>query len=168
MSHTTVSPSKTVVGIFASDRNAADAMRSLDAAGFDADRVEMTEDDPSLAAEVGGRTYAREGFVAGAIVGLLVVAAFGIWGDLGRDVVGLIVGGVGVVGGMATIGLVVGRTVDRHAPDSSLFARAVRNGGAIGSVRCADDECDFAAQVLDGAGAREVRDEPGESGSKAL
>ncbi|SRR5712692_9287292 len=154
-------PSKTVVGIFGNDRRAAEAMRSLDAAGFDPDRVQMVEGDPSLAAEVGGRTYAREGFIGGLILGLLVVAGFSVWGDLGRDVVGLIVGGVGVVGGMATIGLVVGRTIDRHAPDAGLFARTVRNGGAIVSVRCVADECDFAARVLDGAGAREVRDEPG-------
>jgi hypothetical protein len=154
-------PSKTVVGIFGNDRRAAEAMRSLDAAGFDPDRVQMVEDDPSLAAEVGGRTYAREGFIGGLILGLLVVAGFSVWGDLGRDVVGLIVGGVGVVGGMATIGLVVGRTIDRHAPDAGLFARTVRNGGAIVSVRCVADECDFAARLLDGAGAREVRDEPG-------
>jgi hypothetical protein len=37
----------------------------------------------------------------------------------------------------------------------------VQNGGAIVLVQCADRECDLAAQVLDGAGAREVRDEPG-------
>jgi hypothetical protein len=160
MSQTTM-PSKTVVGIFRNDRAAAEAMRSLDAAGFDADRVHMSEDDPSQAAEIGERTYVLEGFVGGAILGLLWVVAFAIWGDLGRDPVGLIVGGVGVVGGMATIGLVIGRTMARRVPDAPLFARTVRNGGAIVSVRCVADECDFAAQVLDGAGAREVRDEPG-------
>jgi hypothetical protein len=154
-------PSKTVVGIFRDDRAAAEAMRSLDAAGFDADRVQMTEDDPSQAAEIGERTYVLEGFIGGAILGLLWVVAFAIWGDLGRDPVGLVVGGIGVVGGMATIGLVIGRTMARRVPDAPLFARVVRNGGAIVSVRCVDEECDFAAQVLDGAGAREVRDEPG-------
>lgn len=161
MNHAAVKPLKTVVGIFANDRKAADALRSLDAAGFDADRVQMTEDDPSLAAEVGGRTYAREGFIGGLLLGLVVVGGFAAWGDLARDVVGLIVGAVGVVGGMAAIGLVVGRTIGRPAPDAGLFARTIRNGGAIVSIRCAAEECDFAAQVLDGAGAREVRDEPG-------
>jgi len=154
-------PLKTVVGIFGNDRKAAEALRSLDAAGFDAGRVQMTADDPSRAAEVGGKTFVLEGFIGGLLVGVLVVVGFSIWGDLGRDPVGVVVGGVGVVGGMATIGLVIGRAIGRHSPDAHLFERVVRTGGAVVSVQCADEECDLAAQLLDGAGAREVRDEPG-------
>jgi len=154
-------PLKTVVGIFGNDRTAARALRSLDAAGFDAARVQMTADDPSRAAEVGGKTYVLEGFIGGLIVGVLVVVGFAVWGGLGRDPLGVVIGGIGVVGGMATIGLVIGRTMGRHAPDAHLFARVVRTGGAVVSVQCADSECDLAAQLLDGAGAREVRDEPG-------
>jgi hypothetical protein len=75
--------------------------------------------------------------------------------------VGLGIGAIGVVGGMIAIGFVVGRAMGRHAPDAHLFARVVQNGGAIVSVQCADGECDLAAQMLDGAGAREVRDEAG-------
>ena len=171
MSQATISdrvPLKTVVGVFADDRKAAEALRSLDAAGFDADRVQMTGDDPSRAAEIGGKTYVLEGFVGGLLLGILVVAGFTVWGGLARDPVGLIIGSVGVVGGMATIGLVIGRTMGRHAPDAHLFAGVVRNGGAIVSVQCGAEECDFAAQVLDGAGAREVRDESAELGPEAL
>jgi hypothetical protein len=159
VSHTT--PLKTIVGIFPNDRKAAEAMRSLDAAGFNADRVEMTGDDPSRAAEVGGKTYALEGAIAGLLFGIAVVVGFTVWGDLARDPLGLVIGAIGVVGGMATIGLVIGRTMGRHAPDAHLFARVVQSGGAIVSVQCADEECELAAQVLDGAGAREVRDEAG-------
>lgn len=159
LDHTT--PIKTVVGIFRSGRTAVEAMRSLDAAGFDADRVQMTADDPSRAAEVGGKTSALEGGLAGLLAGIVVVAAFAVWGNLGTNPVGLIIGGIGVVGGLIAIGFVIGRTIGRHAPDAHLFARVIRNGGAIVAVRCADEECDVAAQVLDGAGAREVRDEVG-------
>ena len=164
MTQATVSratPPKTIVGIFSSDRKAVEAMRSLDAAGFDADRVQMTGDDPSRAAEAGGKTYALEGGIAGLLAGILLVAGFTVWGDLAMDPVGLVVGGIGVVGGLTAIGFVIGRTTGRHALDAHLFARIVQNGGAIVSVQCADRECDLAAQVLDGAGAREVRDEPG-------
>lgn len=159
ISHTT--PLRTVVGIFSNDRRAAEALRSLDAAGFDADRVQMTGDDPSRAAEIGGKTYALEGLAAGFVAGLALVAALGIWGGLAANPVGLVIGGVGVAGGLAAIGLVVGRAMGRHAPDAHLFAGVVRNGGAVVSVQCADEECDLVAQVLDGAGAQEVRDEPG-------
>jgi hypothetical protein len=152
---------KTVVGIFSSDRKAAEAMRSLDAAGFDADRVQMIADDPSRAAEVGGKTYGFHGGVVGLLAGVVVAAAFAAWGNLATNMVGLIIGGVGVVGGLTAIGFVIGRTLGRHAPDAHLFAGIVGNGGALVSVRCADTECDLAAQVLDGAGAREVRNEKG-------
>ena len=83
-----------------------------------------------------------------------------MWGNLATNPVGLIIGAVGVIGGLTAIGFVIGRAMVRHAPDAHLFAGVVRNG-AIVSVRCADNECDLAAQLLDGAGAREVRDEPG-------
>ena len=159
VSHTT--PLRTVVGIFGNDRAAVRAMRSLDAAGFDADRVQMTSDDPSRAAEVGGKTYALEGGIGGLIAGLAVTIGFSAWGGLAANPVGLVIGAIGVIGGLVAIGFVVGRTMGRHAPDANLFAGVVRNGGAIVAVQCADHECDLVAQVLDGAGAREVRDEPG-------
>jgi hypothetical protein len=148
MAQATVSdttPLTTVVGIFSNDRKAVEAMRSLDAAGFDADRVQLTDVDPSRAAEIGGTTYALEGGLVGLIAGAVIAAGFAAWGDLATDPVGLVIGAIGVVGGMTAIGFVVGR--------------ATR--GAIVSVQCTDDECDLAAQMLDGAGAREVRDEAG-------
>jgi hypothetical protein len=164
MANATVSgttPFKTIVGIFSNDRTAVEAMRSLDAAGFNADRVQMTSDDPSRAAEVGGKTYALEGGIAGALLGLAVVVGFTIWGNLARDPVGLVIGAIGVIGGFVGIGFVIGRTLGRHAPDAHLFARVVEYGGAVVSVQCADEECDLATKVLDGAGAREIRDEAG-------
>lgn len=146
-----------VVGTFRNDRRAAEAMRSLDAAGFDADRVRMTGDDPVAD---GGTIRALAGGILGAIVALAVVAGFTVWGDLATDPLGLVVGAIGVIGGMAAVGSVVGRASGRHAPEADLVARVVQSG-AIVSVRCADDECELAARVLDGSGAREVRDEAG-------
>ncbi|HTJ59769.1 MAG TPA: hypothetical protein VL333_01110 [Candidatus Saccharimonadales bacterium] len=164
MAHAVVSdrtPLKTIVGIFSNDRKAVEAMRSLDAAGFDAGRVQMTGDDPSRAAEAGGKTYALEGGILGLAAGAVVVAGFAAWGNLATNPVGLAIGAVGVIGGMAAIGFVIGRTSGRHSPDAHLFSRVVQNGGAIVSVQCSERECELAAQVLDGAGAREVRDEAG-------
>jgi hypothetical protein len=155
----------TIVGIFPNDRKAVEAMRSLDAAGFDADRVQMVADDPSRAAEIGGKSYAVVGGIGGLAVGLLVTAGFTFWGGLAADPVGLILGSIGVVGGFTAIGFVIGRATGRHSPDAHLFAGIVRHGGALVSVQCEDEECGLVSQVLDGAGAREVRDE---AGPKAL
>src|SRR2546423_8835653 len=110
-------PLRTVVGIFGNDRSAVQAMRSLDAAGFDADRVQMTADDPSRAAEVGGKTYALEGGIAGLVFGAIVTVGFTIWGNLATNPVGLVLGAIGVVGGMTAIGFVIGRTMGRPSPD---------------------------------------------------
>jgi hypothetical protein len=158
---TTATPLHTVVGIFSTDRRAIEAVHSLDAAGFAASRVQMVGDDPSRAAEVGGKTYAPHGFILGALAGVGVVFVFSAMGDLGRDPVGLAIGAVGVVGGLAVIGLVIGRTIGRHAPDAHEFAEAVEHGGAVVSVQCEGEECDRAVRVLDGAGAAAVREEPG-------
>jgi len=79
----------TVVGIFANDRKAVAAMHALDLAGFEAGRVQMVADDPSRAAEVGGNTYAAQGFLVGAIIGIVLVVVLRIWGNLGNDPVGL-------------------------------------------------------------------------------
>src|SRR5438874_12226774 len=116
VSHTT--PLRTIVGIFGNDRTAVQAMRSLDAAGFDADRVQMTADDPSRAAEVGGKTYALEGGIIGLVAGAIVTAGFTMWGNLATNPIGLVLGAIGVVGGMTAIGFVIGRTLGRHAPDA--------------------------------------------------
>ena len=158
---TATTPLHTVVGIYRTDQRAIAAVHSLDAAGFAASRVQMVADDPSRAAEVGGKTYAPHGFVLGALFGVVVVAVFTAMGDLGRDAVGLAIGAIGVVGGLAVIGLVIGRTIGRHAPDSHEFADVVGHGGAVVSVRCSGEECDLAVRVLDDAGATAVRDEAG-------
>ena len=154
-------PLKTVVGIFNNDHKAAEALRSLDAAGFNADRVQMTADDPSRAAEIGGKSYAIPGAFAGLVAGVLIAAAFTVAGNLANNIVGLLIGSVGVIGGLTAIGFVIGRAMGRHSPDAHLLAGAVRSGGAVVSVQCSDEDRDLAARVLDGAGAREVRDEAG-------
>jgi hypothetical protein len=134
-------------------------MYALDRAGFEPGRVEMVADDASRATEIGATTFATVGFIAGALIGIVVVVAVSVWGDLGGDPFGLVLGSLGVVGGFAVIGLVIGRTLGHHAPDAAAFARAIRGGGAVVSVQCAGAERARAIEILNGAGARTVRDE---------
>ncbi|MDQ6858864.1 MAG: hypothetical protein M3Z65_07710, partial [Chloroflexota bacterium] len=107
-------PLKTVVGIFNNDQRAAEALRFLDAAGFNADRVQMTADDPSRAAEIGGKTYAIPGAFAGLVAGFLLAAGFTVAGNLANNIVGLLIGSVGVIGGLTAIGFVIGRAMARN------------------------------------------------------
>jgi hypothetical protein len=149
----------TVVGMFPTDRAGVAAMYALDRAGFEPGRVEMVADDPPRAAEIGATTFATAGLIVSALFGFAVVVAVAVWGDLGRDPFGLVLGSLGVVGGFAVIGLVIGRTLGHDAPDAALFARAIRRGGAVVSVQCIGTQRDLAMEVLSGAGARAVRDE---------
>jgi len=152
-------PLHTVVGIFPNEGEAVAAMHALDLAGFEAGRVQMVADDPSRAAEVGRNTYPARGFIVGAIIGIVLVGVLGIWGNLGNDPVEFVIGSIGAVGGFAVIGLVVGSTLGRNAPDATAFARAIRRGGAVVSVQCPGEERNRAMQVLNGAGAQTIRDE---------
>ncbi len=149
----------TVVGIFLNDRQGVAAMHALDRAGFEPGRIEMVADDASRAAEVGATTFATMGFIVSALIGIAIVVAVSLWGDLGRDPFGLALGSLGVIGGFAVIGLVIGRTLGHHAPDAAVFARAIHRGGAVVSVQCAGSERIRALEVLNEAGARTVRDE---------
>lgn len=100
-------PRQTIFGIFANDRRAADALRDLAAAGFDADRIRLIAGDPAP----------------------------------GR-----------ITGGLSAIG----RTLGGYASGGRVSK--ARTSGPVVAVQCAADDCEFAAQLLDGAGAREVRE----------
>lgn len=101
-------PRQTIVGIFADDRRAAEALRDLAAAGFEDDHVQL------------------------------------VAGDAGP--------------GRISRGLsAIGRALGRNVPWGPIAG--ARTGGPVVSVRCAVDEREFAAQLLDGAGASEVREE---------
>lgn len=152
-------PLHTVVGIFPNEGKAVAAMHALDLAGFEAGRVQMVAADPSRAAEVGRNTYPAQGFIIGAIIGIVLVGVLGISGNLGNDPVEFVIGSIGAVGGFAVIGLVVGSTLGRNVPDATAFARAIRRGGAVVSVQCPGEERNRAMQVLNGAGAQTIRDE---------
>jgi hypothetical protein len=156
----------TLVAIFPSFGTAVGAVRSLEDAGFDPAHVEVVGDDPRAAAEVAARTYGREGFVGGLALGTALVLAAVFLGGLNTWPVASVIGSVGVIGGFAVIGLVLGRAVEVRARDASLFAAAVRDGGAVVAVDC-DANCDAAAALLHEAGATQVRDETPEASGRS-
>jgi hypothetical protein len=148
----------TRVAVFSSFGEAMKGIHSLEVAGFDPSQIEVVAGDERAASEVAARTYGREGFFGGLIVGLLLVLAAVFIGGLSAYPVASIVGSVGVIGGLAVIGLVLGRALERRAPDAPLFAAAVRDGGAVISVDCGT-KCDIAERLLHESGAADVRDE---------
>jgi hypothetical protein len=149
---------ETRVAVFPSLGEALKGIHSLEVAGFDPSQIEVVAGDERAASEVAARTYGREGFFGGLLLGAVLVLGAVFIGGLSRYPVASIVGSVGVIGGLAVIGLVLGRALERRAPDAPLFAAAVRDGGAVISVECGS-KCDTAERLLHESGASDVRNE---------
>lgn len=135
------------------------AVANLMRAGFGPERVTIVAGDPELARDVGGRSYATLGFVGGALLGVgfavLVLLMGGV--QMTTNPVGFAIGAFGVIGGLAFIGLVFGRSIVRRCEDAPLFAEEVARGDALVAVACEGDSCEKAHEALVAAGAADVR-----------
>jgi hypothetical protein len=135
------------------------AVAHLGRAGFGPERVTIVAGDPELARDVGGRSYAALGFVGGALAGVGFAALVLVMGGAQMTVnpVGFGIGAFGVIGGLAFIGLVFGRSIVRRCADASLFAEEVARGDALVAVACDGESCEKAHDALVAAGAADVR-----------
>lgn len=152
---------RAVVGDFRDRRSAGAAVSALSRAGFGPDAVDIVAGDPEMARDVGGRSFVRAGVLAGVLTGVLFALLVIFMGGaqmLGNPV-GLIIGAVGTIGGLAFIGLVLGRSIVRRSPDASLFASEVERGDALVCVCCDGDSCEKAETILMESGASDVRRE---------
>ncbi|MGH2450606.1 MAG: hypothetical protein ACRDGE_04925 [Candidatus Limnocylindria bacterium] len=150
-----------VVGDLPRRESIAAAVASLTRAGFRPERVTIIAGDPELARDVGGRSYTAIGVIAGAFTGAGFVILVLLMGgpQMLVNPVGLVIGAIGVIGGLAFIGLVFGRSIVRRCEDAQLFAEEVARGDALIAVACEGEACDKAREALVAAGAAEVRAE---------
>jgi hypothetical protein len=149
------------VGDFRDRRTVGTAVAALTRAGFGPEAVDIVVGDPEMARDVGGRSFVRAGVLVGVLIGVvfaLVVVSMG-GAQMLANPVGLAIGAIGTIGGLAFIGLVLGRSVVRRSPDAALFASEVERGDALVCVCCDGDSCDEAEEVLKSAGAADVRRE---------
>jgi hypothetical protein len=150
-----------VVGDFATRDAVVDALSALAARGIAPADVSVVAGDPDLARDVGGRSYALAGFIGGALLGLALSIWFVLSGGerMLTDPFGIVIGAFGTIGGLAFIGVVVGRAIVRRSPDAQRFADEVRRGDTLVAVACDGETCDRVREALRGAGAAEIRDE---------
>jgi hypothetical protein len=137
------------------------AVAALTRAGFGPESVDILAGDPEMARDVGGRSFVRAGVLTGVLIGVLfsiLVVSMGGAQMLGNPV-GLAIGAIGTIGGLAFIGLVLGRSIVRRSPDAALFASEVERGDALVTVCCGGDSCDKAEAILVEEGASDVRRE---------
>lgn len=152
---------RAVVGDFQDRGTVGPAVAALARAGFGPEKVDILSGDPEMARDIGGQSFVRAGVVTGVLIGvlfaLLVVSMGGA--QMLANPVGLVIGAVGTIGGLAFIGLVFGRSIVRRSPDAALFASEVERGDALVCVCCEGDSCEKAEAILVEAGASDVRRE---------
>jgi len=141
---------KTLVAVYHHSDAAFAALRDLDGEGLPPQHVALVADDPELAGEIGGHSYAAAGSIGGFVLGVVVSALFVAIGgpSFREDIVGVVLGGAFVCFGLAFIGNVFGRGLVVHTAHAHAYEHAVQEGGALVTVECVGDECDHARHAL--------------------
>ena len=161
----TVTGSHTLNAVFDHVEDARAAVLALERAGMPPDRVGLVTENIRQAREVAG-SYSPQGAIIGAVIGVLLMAGYVVFGgEQMRNPLAIAMGGFAIVGGLAAIGWLAGRArlfkQDRyeHFEDESAM------GEILVSVVCDTPEgADTTRAMLERAGAREVRvEESGES-----
>jgi hypothetical protein len=161
----TVTGSHTLNAVFDHVEDARAAVLALERAGMPPDRVGLVTENIRQAREVAG-SYSPQGAIIGAIVGILLMAGYVVFGgEQMRNPLAIAMGGFAIVGGLTAIGWLAGRArlfkQDRyeHFEDESAM------GEILVSVVCDTPEgADTTRAMLERGGAREVRvEESGES-----
>lgn len=151
-----------VFGMFAESEDAIEAIRALQAAGFDSDRIGIAMQDRAVQAEVieatgseaaeGAKTGAVSGGVVGGLVGLLgslVIPGLGpivVGGLLASTLTGA---GVGALTG-GLIGALIGAGASQE--EAEHFDAGFRSGGTLVTVDATGRESE-ARSILTDAGA---------------
>ena len=151
---------QTVVATFRSGFNAYVAVRRLDRAGVPPQHVALVAGEPELEAEARSFQHAPRGAIAGAAIGVLIGAAYVIFGGSGllADFLGILLG-LAIATASGIVGFFIGRTFARRASRWSEYEHLVKKGGAIVSVACAADVCDRAKEILTSSGADRIVDD---------
>jgi hypothetical protein len=150
---------QTVIGVFGDEITARSAVRTLASSGFSADRVGIVTDNVRQAREVAG-SYSPQGAIIGALLGVLLVAAFIVFGDDSVRASGFAValGGAPIVGGLAFIGWLAGRARVWKDDEYGEVEDDVEDGEVLVTVASdSADGADRARAILERAGAEDVR-----------
>jgi hypothetical protein len=155
----TVAKAQTIVAAFPTEAPALVAVRELEAAGFSADRVGVVSDNVRQAREVAG-AYSPQGAIVGALIGVLLVGGFLVFGDDSIRANGLAIalGGAPIVGGLAFIGWLAGRARVWKDDVYEEVEEEVAEGEMLVSVLCdTPDGADQARAIFERAGAHDIR-----------
>ena len=157
----TVTGAQTIIGVFERE-----AMRSLERAGMPPDRVGIVVGNIRQAREPRG-SYSPQGAIVGALVGVILVVAFVVFGgdQMRQNMSGVVLGGFAIVVGLMFIGWLAGRARVFKEDEYATLEDDVAEGDALLSVVCdTPDGADQTRAILERAGAREIKvEDSGES-----
>jgi hypothetical protein len=155
----TVVGARTVVGVFATETAARKALLTLERAGMPPDRIGIVEANVRQAREVAG-SYSPQGALLGALVGVLLVGVYAVFGGepIRQNPIGVALGGFAIVGGLAAIGWLAGRARVFKEDEYEGLEDDSAAGETIVSVVCDTPEgVDQTRAMIERAGANEVR-----------
>jgi hypothetical protein len=158
--------SETIVGVFDSDATARHAMASLEKAGMPPDRIGIVTGNVRQAREVAG-SYSPRGAVVGALLGVVLVAGYLVFGGdtVRANIAGVAMAGFAIIGGLAFVGWLAGRARLFKQDEYAEAEDDVAQGDVLVAVVCdTPDGADATRALLERNGAREIRvEESGES-----
>ena len=155
----TIVEGQTITGVFDTEAAARDAVGHLERAGMPPDRIGLVVGNMRQAREVAG-SYSPQGAIAGALVGVLLVAADVIFGgeQMRQSAVAIGLGGFAIVGGLAAIGWLAGRArVFKEREYEELEDESAEGDIHLSVVCDTPDGADATRAILERAGAREVK-----------
>ena len=154
----TIAMAQTITGVFPSEAAARDAVQRLERAGMPPDRIGFVTQNIRQAREAAG-SYIPQGAVVGAIVGVLVVLGYLVFGGepVRQNAVSAALGAFAIVGGLAFIGWLAGRARVFKADEAAALEDDIARGNVLVTVVCdTPDGADQTRSILERAGAAEV------------
>ncbi len=155
----TLTGSQTIVGAFSREDSARRAVHALERAGMPPDRIGTVQQNVRQAREVAG-SYSPQGALAGAMLGAILVVAYVVFGGdvMRQSPVAIAVGGFAIVGGLAFIGWLGGRSRVLKEDEYAQAEDDVAAGETLVSVVCDTlDGADETRALLERAGATDIR-----------
>jgi hypothetical protein len=155
----TIAAGQTITGAFATEAAARGAVQRLERAGMPPDRIGVISGNVRQAREVAG-SYSPQGAIVGAIVGVVVVVAFLVFGGepVRQNAVSAGLGAIAIIVGLAFIGWLAGRARLFKQDEAAEREDEVASGDVLVTVVCDTlDGADQTRAILERAGATDLR-----------
>jgi hypothetical protein len=155
----TVADGQTIVGAFSTEAAARAAIQRLERAGMPPDRIGIVNGNVRQAREAAG-SYSPQGALIGALLGILLVAGFLMFGGdaVRQNAVSAGLGAAAIIIGLAFVGWLAGRARVLRQDEYEELEEEVERGDVLVTVVCDTlDGADQTRAILERAGAVDIK-----------